>query len=120
MVRRGANIVICPSYWCVKDAGIGIKHDSNAEIKSVDSLCTARAFENEIILVYCNAAGKLKLDKFEDDLIGHSQIAVPFKGCIKKLEHNKEEMFIQEIDTAILNDAERAYRIRKDLKSRVF
>ncbi|MBS3145114.1 carbon-nitrogen hydrolase family protein [Candidatus Woesearchaeota archaeon] len=119
MVKRGVSIVICPSYWCMKDAGIGIKHDKRAEIKSVDSLCTARAFENEIILVYCNAAGKLKLGNFEDDLIGCSQITAPFKGILQRLNHNKEAMFLQEVDTALLQDAERAYKIRKDLKTRV-
>jgi len=118
MVQRGVNIVYCPSYWCLKDAGIGIRYDRNAEIKNVNSLCVARAFENEIILVYANAAGKLKLDNFEDDLIGHSQITVPFKGALKMLNHNREKMFIQEIDTNILKDAERAYRIKNDLKNR--
>ncbi|HLD10774.1 MAG TPA: hypothetical protein VJB89_01720 [Candidatus Nanoarchaeia archaeon] len=52
-------------------------------------------------------------------MLGHSQIAVPFMGVIKKLEHNKEEMFVQEVDTAILKDAEKVYKIRNDLKSRV-
>ena len=74
--------------------------------------------ENEIAFVYCNAAGKLDLIKgkirIQDTLIGHSQISVPFKGCIKRLEHNKEEMFIQELDTSILNDSEVVYKIRKD------
>lgn len=119
MTKKGVNIVICPSYWCYGDAGNGIKYDANSETKLVDSLCVGRAFENGIIFVYCNAAGKLRLDKFQDTLIGHSQIAVPFRGAIKKLEHNKEEMFIQEVDTAILKDAEKAYKIRNDLKSRI-
>ena len=119
MAKKGVNIVICPSFWCYGDAGNGIKYDANSETKLVDSLCVGRAFENEIIFVYCNAAGKLQLDKFQDTLIGHSQIAVPFKGAIKKLDHNKEEMFIQEVDTAILKDAERVYKIRNDLKSRI-
>jgi len=119
MVARGVNIVICTSYWCKKDAGIGLKHDEHAEIKNVNSLCIARAFENEIILVYCNAAGKLRYNKIDDELIGQSQITVPFKGCIKKLDHNKEDMFVAEVDTAVLKDAERAYRIRNDLKKRV-
>ncbi len=78
MAKKGVNIVICPSYWCYGDAGNGIKYDANSEIKLVDSLCVGRAFENEIIFIYCNAAGKLRLDKFQDTLIGHSQIAVPF------------------------------------------
>lgn len=119
MVRKGVNIVICPGYWCYGDAKNGIKHDENSEIKFVDSLCVTRAFENEIIFIFCNAAGKLQLDEFQDTLIGHSQITAPFKGAIKKLTHNKEEMFIQEIDTDILKDAEKAYKIRSDLKNRI-
>ena len=86
----------------------------------MDSLCVARAFENGIILVYCNAAGRLNLGKYSDTLIGHSQITVPFKGCVKKLDHNKEEMFVQEVDTAILKVAEESYKIREDLENRVF
>ncbi len=116
MANKNVDLVICPSYWCYGDAGNGVKHDANSEIKLVDSLCVGRAFENEIIFVFCNAAGKLQLPRFTDTLIGHSQITVPFKGTIKKLEHNKEEMFIQEVDTAILKDAEEAYKIRSDLK----
>ncbi len=119
MVKKGVNIVICPSYWCYGDAGEGIKYDINSEIKLVDSLCVGRAFENEIIFVYCNAAGKLQLGNFKDTLLGHSQIAVPFKGCIKKLEHNKEEMFVQEVDTSILKIAENVYNMKADLKKRI-
>ncbi|MFH1839997.1 MAG: carbon-nitrogen hydrolase family protein [Nanoarchaeota archaeon] len=119
MIKKGVKIVICPSYWTFEDGGFGLKYDKNAEIKLVDSLCVGRAFENEIIFVYCNAAGNLVLPKFKGKLIGHSQIAVPFKGAIKKIEHNKEEMFIQEIDTSILKDAEKTYKVREDLKKRI-
>lgn len=116
MLKKGVEIVICPSYWCYGDGGNGIKYDKNAEIKLVDSLCIARAFENEIVVVYCNTARELRSNKPADEAIGHSQITVPFKGVIKKLSHNKEAMFIQEIDTSILKDAEKAYKIRADLK----
>lgn len=123
MAKIGVNLVICPSYWCYGDAGkIGNFYNKDSEINLVDSLCVGRAFENEIAFVYCNAAGKLDLIKekirIQDTLIGHSQISVPFKGCIKRLEHNKEEMFIQELDTSILNDSEVVYKIRKDLKNK--
>lgn len=118
MAGKGARIVICPSYWRFEDAGEGIKYDKNSETKLVDSLCVGRAFENEIIMVYCNAAGTLHFGKFRDTLIGHSQITVPFKGAIKKLEHNNEEMFIQEVDTAILKEAEKVYKLRAGLKNR--
>ncbi len=120
MLSRGVDIVICPSYWCYGDNGIiGNSYDKNSEIKLVDSTCITRAFENEIALIYCNAAGNIKVEKYNDTLIGHSQITVPFKGSIKKLDHNKEEMFIQEIDTKILKDSEKVYKIRKDTKTRI-
>ena len=119
MIKQGVKIIICPSYWCYGDAGkVGNAHDRNSEIKLVDSLCIGRAFENEIIFVYCNAAGKLESEKYPDTLIGHSQITVPFKGVLNKLDHNNEGMFIQEVDTSILKDSERVYKIRKDLKEK--
>lgn len=119
MVRRGVKIVICPSYWTLEDASVGLRYDKNSEVKLIDALCVSRASENEIILIYCNAAGRLILPKFKARLFGHSQIATPFRGAIKKLEHNKEAMFVQEINTDILKDAERAYKIRKDLKNKL-
>jgi predicted amidohydrolase len=119
MVRQDVDIVICPSYWCFEDAGEGIKHDAHAEIKLVNALCVTRAFENEVVLVYANAAGSANFEGVEEHLIGRSQITVPFKGSLQLLDHNKEAMFIQEVDTAILQDAEKSYEIRKDLKTRV-
>lgn len=119
MVKQDVDIVICPSYWCFEDAGVGIKHDSNAEIKLVNALCVTRAFENEIVLVYANAAGSENVEGIEEHLIGRSQITVPFKGALSMLDHNKEAMFVQEIDTALLQDAEQAYEIRNDLRTRV-
>jgi predicted amidohydrolase len=116
MAKEGVEIVICPSYWCFEDAGDGMKHDPNAEIKLVNALCVARAFENEIVLVYANAAGRMTSAEHTDTLIGQSQITVPFKGALNSLPHNQEAMFFQEVDTAILTDAEQAYEIRKDLK----
>ena len=118
MVRQGVELVICPSYWCYEDAGIGMMHDASSEVKLVNALCVARAFENEVILVYANAAGRETsdaLDGIEETLIGRSQITVPFKGALKLLDHNREELFLQTVDMAILHDAEQAYEIRRDV-----
>ncbi len=118
MVKQDVDIVICPSYWCFEDAGVGLKHHSNAEVVAVNALCVARAFENEIALVFANAATtELRAGENEEHLIGHSQITVPFKGAVKLLDHTHEGMFIQTVDTAILKDAEIAYGIRKDVLS---
>ncbi|HEX9134624.1 MAG TPA: carbon-nitrogen hydrolase family protein, partial [Ktedonobacteraceae bacterium] len=120
MVKEGVEIVICPSYWCFEDAGKGLKHDSAAEIKLVNALCVTRVFENEIALVYANAAGRLSGEEGTSTLIGQSQITVPFKGALNALNHNREAMFTQEVDTVILADAEEAYEIRKDLQKGLF
>jgi predicted amidohydrolase len=120
MVEQGVEVVFCPSYWCFKDAGEGIKYDARSEIKLVDALTVARAFENEMALVFCNAAGGFTQGDFQDAVIGHSQITVPFKGAIKKLAHNKEDMFVKIVDTNILKVAEASYQVRKDLKSPIF
>ena len=56
------------------------------------------------------------VESMEEHLIGRSQVTVPFKGALTLLQHTKEAMFIQEVDLAILADAESAYKIRKDLQ----
>jgi len=113
MVNMGVRIVYCPSLWYLTYKGKIWKN--YAEKRHVDSLCVSRAFENEIILVYCNVSGKVKFSEFA---LGRSQITVPFIGPLKRLEHNKEEMFIQEVDMTILKEAEKSYNIREDLKKR--
>ena len=95
-----------------------MKHDANAEVKLVNALCVTRAFENELILVYANAAGGMSVEGMEENLVGRSQITVPFKGALARLEHNQEAMFVQEVDTSILQDAAKSYEIRSDLRKK--
>src|SRR3989344_5642065 len=116
MTKKGVKIVICPSYWTYEDAQYGLKYDKNSDMKLVNAVGICRAFENQIIVVFCNAGGNVGHKKHKEKLLGQSQISVPFIGAIKKLAHNREAMFIQEIDTSILHDAEKTYKIRKDLK----
>jgi predicted amidohydrolase len=119
MVKQKVEIVICPSYWCYEDAGKGIIHDPYSEVKLVNALCIARAFENEIVLVYANAAGRVTTEENTETLIGQSQVTVPFKGALALIDHNHEEMFHVLVNKDILRDAEKAYEIRKDLKKGV-
>ncbi|TSC92627.1 MAG: hypothetical protein CEN89_557 [Candidatus Berkelbacteria bacterium Licking1014_7] len=121
MVKKGANIIFCPSLWY---RGKAFKHCKNynpkTQINRVNSLCKIRANRNNIIFVYINAVGKLRtsIGNNFDEAIGQSQITIPGRIVLQKL-NNKEEMFIQEVDTAILKDAERAYKIRDDLRNRI-
>ena len=115
MLKKKVEIVICPSYWNYGDAGIGLKYNKDAEVTLASSLSIGRAFEDNIIFIFCNASGD-GYKNLEYAPFGHSQITAPFIGTVKKLNHNKEELFIQEIDTAILKEAEANYKIRQDLK----
>jgi predicted amidohydrolase len=119
MARKGVKIIYCPSFWSLQDAGIGIKYNKNAEVISVDALCVARAYENGIVLAFSNAAGRYSHREFSGTLSGGSQITVPFLGAVSKLNHNREGILVQDVDTRILDDAEKSYKIRKDLKFRL-
>ena len=120
MVKNGVRIVFCPSLWYKgKYFAPYKKHNPNAETDHVNALCRARAIENNIVLVFANAVGKLETSGGTfDEAIGQSQITVPIKGVLQRLD-NEEGMFIQKVDTDILKDAEKAYKIRNDLKRRV-
>src|SRR6266568_4441972 len=97
MVKERVEIVICPSYWCYEDAGKGILHDPDSEVKLVNALCITRAFENGVVLVYANAAGRITGEENTETLIGQSQVTVPFKGVLNSLSHNREAMFSQRL-----------------------
>ncbi len=116
MVEQDVEMVICPSYWCLEDAGSGQKLNRYSEVTLVNALCIARAFENEIVLVYANAAGKTVIDGNNNTLVGQSQVTVPFSGPLDIAMHNDEAMFIAEVDTSVLVTAEEAYEIRSDLR----
>lgn len=120
MARMGAEVVFCPAFWQYLDAGPGQAIEPDAEVKGVNAAVVSRAFENEFIMVFCNAAGPhVNIGGRKDALIGRCQIAVPFKGVLRRFDHNREAMFIQEVDTSILKLAEKAYEIRADLKGRL-
>jgi predicted amidohydrolase len=116
MLSEGVEMVICPSYWCLEDAGKGQKLNKYSEVMLVNALCLARAFENEIVLVYANAAGKQVSGQNTSTLIGQSQITVPFKGPLDIAMHNLETMIVEEVDLDVLSIAEEAYEIRSDLQ----
>src|SRR5690348_13788909 len=116
MVSEGVEMVICPSYWCLEDAGKGQKLNHYSEVMLVNALCLARAFENEIVLVYANAAGKHVSEQGTSTLVGQSQITVPFKGPLDIAMDNVETMLVEEVDLDVLTVAEEAYEIRSDLR----
>ncbi|KAI7870538.1 carbon-nitrogen hydrolase [Spinellus fusiger] len=119
-LENHAQLVIAPAYWTLDDGGdVGMKYDPQGEAKLLNAICFTRAFENEICVVFCNAAahGELELEQPYGDLAGRTQITVPFKGPVAHCDHQKEEMIMAEVDIKQLTkDAESVYQIRKDWK----
>ncbi|KAI9490824.1 carbon-nitrogen hydrolase [Zychaea mexicana] len=117
-MENNAQLIIAPAYWVLEDAGPkSLKYDPLSEVKFLDSVCTARAFENEICMVFCNAADAAEGQKKPPSgaLAGCTQITVPFKGCVAHCKNRTEEMIIADIDVHELTaDAEANYKIRKD------
>lgn len=106
------------AYWTLEDGGpVALTHDPQCEAKMIDYIVGARAFENEICMVFCNAAnGSDEQPKPPfGTLTGCTQIAVPFKGPVAHASGTQEEMVVADVDVEQLTaDVERVYLIRKD------
>lgn len=97
MVRQGVRFVISPTYWSFPIA-VDSQDEVDDEILLVDSLCTTRSFENNIVFAYCNAAGELKTDDLHVCLGGRSQITHPLDKVLCKADGNAEELLLAMVD----------------------
>ena len=121
LMLKKAQIVFCPSFWSSKSSSYewmyNNKYFKNQTPREVDSLVSARSIENGVIFVYVNAAGRFNAYGIKDTLLGRTQMALPFYGTINTLNNNKEGIIIKEIDLGIIKDAQKVYKIEKDLKN---
>jgi predicted amidohydrolase len=95
-------MIIIPTQWRSQDCGpAGLVHNPKSEETFISSVICARAFENNACVVFCNTGGPAAEGNF-----GASQVTLPFKGPIAKLDP-EEEMRVVEIEFGnILDDAE--------------
>ncbi|KAF2828511.1 carbon-nitrogen hydrolase [Ophiobolus disseminans] len=113
LIANGAKIIIIPTFWTLKDCNeAGLKLNPSAESLFLDSMLTARAFENTCAIVFANAGGPPGRG-----YAGLSQVTVPFVGALTKLGGGAEGMAVVDIDMQILEDAEENYKVRSDLAS---
>ncbi len=119
MRKKGVEIVYCPSLWFSgKKFPAHKRHNQNAAYEYVNSLCKARALENNFILAYAKCVGKVRLsDGSEDECIGRTQIVAPIRMVLGSLGNN-EGMLIEEIDIGILKEAENAYGLGLNFKDK--
>lgn len=94
MNAQGVELVVSPSYWSFTKPADDVDEVIDDEILLIDSLCTARAFENNIIFAYCNAAGELTSGGYDAVLSGRSQITHPHDKVVCKAEGNAELMLL--------------------------
>ncbi|KAF2268032.1 carbon-nitrogen hydrolase [Lojkania enalia] len=111
LIAGGAKIIIIPTFWTLNDCNeAGLKLNPTAEALFVDSMLTARAFENTCAIVFANAGGPPGRG-----YAGLSQVVVPFVGPLTRLGSCAEGMSIVDVDMQILEDAEDNYKVRSDL-----
>jgi predicted amidohydrolase len=113
--RQGAEIIFNAAWWSREDAGPGIRLAPRSEESFINACCTARAFEEGAAIVFSNVAGNWTLGGTDYHSAGQSQVAVPFRGAVKRIDDDREGLMVQAIDRGVLKMAEKAYEIRKDL-----
>lgn len=94
MAAQGVQLVIAPAYWSFTRPTGKAWRSVEKDILLIDSLCVARAFENNIIFAYCNAAGTLKLPGVHARLSGRSQITHPHEKVMARCDGNNEELLV--------------------------
>ena len=115
--RQGAEIICNVAWWSRQDAGPGIRLAPKSEDLFINACCVARAFEEEAVIVFANAADCWALGGTRYQSAGQSQVTVPFKGALKRIDDEREGMIVQDVDSRVLKLAAEAYQIRKDLAS---
>ena len=118
MIKQGAEIIYIPSYWST-----GSNKPAHTEIKAskmmIDTLCLARALENECLIIYANGAGKAKYyvdgEIYSENQVGYSQICAPFYGTVAKIGSNKEGYIVYACDRNIAERAEVVNQLRVDI-----
>lgn len=105
-------MVIIPTLWGRPDCGEkGLSYNPDSEETFINSIIVARSFEQNFAVVFCNSGGD------GEEYFGASQVALPFKGGVGRLD-GKEKVRVIEVDlNGNLEDAEKVWNIREDVTS---
>lgn len=110
LARDGADIIVVPTCWTLDESDrVGLELNPNYESLFINSLITARCFENSCAIVFANAGGP------SDVYVGLSQVAVPYVGAIDAMKDSSEGMVLADIDLGVLKAAEANYKVREDM-----
>jgi predicted amidohydrolase len=110
LVADGAEIIVVPTCWTLDESSVyGLTLNPGYEKLVLDSLVTARCFENTCAVVFANAGGP------EGVYVGLSQVAVPFRGPVGRMGGCEEGVLVVDIEMEVLVEAERNYQVRADM-----
>ncbi|KAJ5936309.1 hypothetical protein N7454_005607 [Penicillium verhagenii] len=111
LTSNGAKIIIIPTMWTPNGASeAGRRQNPSAPSLFLDSILTARAFENTCAVVFANAGGPPGRN-----YCGLSQITIPYAGPLVRLGTSTEGMAVATLDMGVLEEAEENYGIRADM-----
>ena len=88
LIKQGAKYIFIPTLWKSQDCGPkGLAHGADSERTFIDSIITARAYEQNAVIVFCNVGGEGSVEAAEKaGYFGASQITMPFKGQIARCD----------------------------------
>ena len=101
MNAQGVQLVISPTYWSFPEGTEESRTKMKEEISLIDSLCISRAFENNIVFVYCNGAGTTQATDPTTVLSGRSQITHPLEKVIARCKGNEEELLVATVSLPV-------------------
>ena len=114
-------MIIIPTFWTLTDCSpTALVLNPLSESLFLQTTVVARAFENTAAIVFVNAGGAPSTSPtYEEDshYAGLSQVALPFVGGLgdETKATSREGMSIVEVDMAIVEEAEKNYKVRADI-----
>lgn len=111
--------------WKSQDCGErGLRHGRDSERIFIDSVITARAFEEICAVVFCNVGSdsgdgnevRSVAEIEAEGCFGGSQVSLPFKGQIARCDGREQCLVVSVGDVdEVLRDAEEVWGIRGDV-----
>lgn len=118
LIAAGAKTIIIPTFWTLADCSpYGLGKNPQSERLFLDTMLTARAYENTCAVVFVNAGAPPGPEGEKSSYAGMSRVAMPFVGALgdETKDTAVEGMSIVEVDMEMIEEAEKNYKVREDI-----
>ncbi|KAL6365960.1 hypothetical protein LRP88_00543 [Fusarium phalaenopsidis] len=103
LIHDGADLIIIPAFWSTAGGEDVRGLNAGAEETFLSSVLTARAFENNAIVAFCNAGGL-------------SRVSLPIMRALGSVPPGEDKVEVVDVDLNVLRVAEERHKIRKDMQ----